>query len=96
VAAFLAGAALEDGLRRLCDASGLTYDRLRTNIAKVQALLYQPSSQVEIISTSEFKQITTWGDTRNKADHGHFAELTQTEVDALVIGVRAFLDRHLP
>lgn len=96
VAAFLAGAALEDALRRLCDASGLAYDPQRTTIAKLQSLLYQPASQIEIINTSETKQITAWGDTRNKADHGHFADLTQSEVSSLVVGVRAFIDRHLP
>lgn len=35
VAAFLAGAALEDALRRLCDAHGVVYDPVRTTIAKL-------------------------------------------------------------
>ena len=72
------------------------YDQQRTSIAKLQGALYQPSNQVELISLSENKQITVWGDTRNKADHGKFAEITQTEVTAMVIGVRAFVDKHLP
>jgi len=96
IAAFLAGASLEDALRRLCDAAGIAYDQQRTSIAKLQGALYQPSNQVELISLSENKQITVWGDTRNKADHGKFAEITQTEVTAMVIGVRAFVDKHLP
>jgi len=40
VAAFLAGAALEDALRRLCDAHGIAYDSVRTTITKLQAGLY--------------------------------------------------------
>jgi hypothetical protein len=96
VAAFLAGAALEDALRRLCDAHGVAYDPARTTIAKLQAGLYQPSKNIEYISNSENKQITSWGDTRNKADHGKFSDLTQTEVISIIMGTRAFIDKHLP
>jgi hypothetical protein len=96
IAAFLAGATLEDALRRLCDSRGIAYDAQRTSLSKLQAVLFQPSKQIEVISSSENKQITAWGDTRNKADHGHFSEITHTEVLVMVLGVRAFIDRHLP
>ena len=96
VAAFLAGAALEDALRRLCDAHGVTYDPARSTTSKLQAGLYQPSKNVEHISNSENKQITSWGDTRNKADHGKFSELTQTEIISIIIGTRGFVDKYLP
>lgn len=96
IAAFLAGAALEDALRRLCDARGLPYDAQHATIAKLQAALYQPSKQVEIISGSENKQITAWGATRNEADHGHFTKITHSEVMAMALGVRGFVDKHLP
>ena len=96
ISAFLAGAALEDALRRLCDARGMDYDPQRTSVSKLQAALYQPAKQIEVISGSENKQITTWGDTRNKADHGRFSEITYAEVITMVIGVRAFIDKHLP
>jgi hypothetical protein len=96
ISAFLAGASLEDALRRLCDARGIAYDAQRTSISKLQAALFQPSRQIEIISSSENKHITAWGDTRNKADHGKFSEITYTEALTMVLGVRAFIDRHLP
>jgi hypothetical protein len=96
IAAFLAGAALEDALRRLCDAAGVPYDVQRSSLSKLQGALYQPSAGIEVISVSEVKQITTWGDVRNKADHGKFSELTQTEVVTMLMGVRAFIDKHLP
>jgi hypothetical protein len=96
IAAFLAGAALEDGLRRLCDAHGLAYDVQRTSLSKLQAVLYQPSSSVTVITASDNKQITSWGDVRNKADHAKLSELTHSEVLSMVIGVRGFLDRHMP
>jgi hypothetical protein len=96
IGAFLAGAALEDALRRLCDAHQLQYDAQKTSISKLQAALYQPAKQIEVISSSETKQITAWGDTRNKADHGKFGEITETEVTMMVMGVRSFIDKHLP
>ena len=96
IAAFLAGAAVEDALRRLCDAHGITYDVQRTSIAKLQSALFQPTHQIEVISSTENKQLTAWGDTRNKADHGRFADITHSEVLSMVIGVRGFLDKHLP
>jgi len=96
IAAFLTGAALEDGLRRLCDVHGLAYDVQRTSLSKLQVVLYQPSSSVAVITASDNKQITSWGDVRNKADHGKLFELTHSEVLAMVIGVRGFLDRHMP
>lgn len=96
IAAFLAGASLEDALRRLCDAHSLPYDPQRSSISKFQACLYQPSKQIEIISQSENKQVTVWGDTRNKADHGKFGEITLTEVVTMIMGVRSFIDKHLP
>ena len=95
IAAFLAGAALEDALRRLCDASGISYPQ-RTSISILQTALYQPSKQIEVISGSENKQITAWGDTRNNADHGWFDKITYAEVLSMLIGVRGFIDKHLP
>ena len=92
IAAFLAGAALEDALRRLCDANGISYNP-RTSISKLREALYQP---LEVISRSDNTQITAWGDTRNTADHGRFSEITHSEVLSMVIGVRGFIDKHLP
>ena len=95
IAAFLASSALEDALRRLCDANQLQYDVSNASISKLQSALYQPSNQIEVIGSSENKQITVWGDTRNKANHGKFKELTHTEVVTMILGVQAFIDRHL-
>jgi len=95
IAAFLAGTSLEDGLRRLCDAHQIQYDTHATSISKLQTALYQPSKSVEVISQSENKHITAWGDTRNKADHGKFGDITLTEVVSMVLGIRSFVEKHL-
>ena len=92
IPAFLAGATLEDALRRLCDAHSVVYNRQRTTISNLQEALYQ----AKVISRSEHKHITAWGETRNNADHGRFGDITHTEVLTMVVGVRGFIDRHLP
>lgn len=96
IAAFLTGAAMEDALRRLCDENRVKYDTQKTTISKLQSKLYTPSDGVEIISKTENKNITAWADVRNAADHGKFSELTYTDVLLATIGVRAFIDKHLP
>ena len=96
IATFLAGAALEDALRRLCDANGISYNPQRTSISGLQTALYQPSKRIEVISGSENKQITAWGDARNKADHGRFSKITRPEAQSMVIGVQGFINDHLP
>lgn len=96
VAAFLSGAALEDALRRMCDKDGLPYDAANASLSKLQAALYSPSNGVEIISKSENSQISAWGQTRNNADHGKFSLVTSVEVQSMLVGIRAFIDKHLP
>lgn len=95
VGAFLAGAALEDALRRLCDKNSARYDAQRSTIAKLQSALYSPSQGVEFISVSDHKQITAWTETRNKADHGRFSDLGAVEVATMVMGIREFVSRAL-
>jgi len=96
VAAFLCGAALEDALRRLCDKDGLEYDAANSSLSKLQAVLYSPSNGVTIVSKSENAQISAWAQTRNNADHGKFSLVTSPEVQSMMIGVRAFIEKHLP
>jgi hypothetical protein len=95
ISAFLAGAAIEDSLRRLCDKNELSYDAQNSSISRLQSALYSPGKGVEVINGSENKQLTVWGDTRNKADHGKFSELKEVDVSMMIIGIRAFIARHL-
>jgi hypothetical protein len=95
-AAFLAGAALEDALRRLCDSRGVAYDPSSTSLSRLVQALYSPSSGAEVITLADHKNITAWGETRNNADHGRFSLLTNIDVMAMTIGIEAFLNRYLP
>jgi hypothetical protein len=96
IAAFLAGAALEDAMRRLCDSEGIAYDSANTSLSKLQQALYSPGKRVEVITAADNKNVTAWGETRNNADHGNFQALSLTNVTVMTMGVEEFLNRHLP
>lgn len=89
-AASLAGAILEDGLRKLAAKHGLpvpdqtTIDRLNADLAK--AGIYSKLIQ---------KNITAFADVRNNADHGHFEKFKREDVEVLIASVRRFLAEHL-
>ena len=89
-AASLAGAILEDTLRKLSQKrqipleSKTGIERLNVELAKVQA--YDRMAQ---------KQITAFADIRNNADHGHFDKIRPEDVRAMLTWVRRFAAEHL-
>ncbi len=89
-AASLAGAVLEDTLRKMCDQQNISYpektkiDVLNTCLAK--AGVYNKLTQ---------KEITAKADIRNNADHGKFDQFTESDVKDMVIWVRRFISEYL-
>ena len=89
-AASLTGAVLEDALRKICDTESILHptstkiDALNANLAKAGAY----SKLVQ-------KQITVYANIRNNADHGHFDQFKQIDVEAMIKWVRAFASEHL-
>lgn len=94
VAAFLIGAVLEDSLRRICDRLGRAYSE-PSSISGLAGELYKPKAGMEDISRKENKDIIAWAETRNTADHGRWADLKVSDVDAMLIGARGFVAKHL-
>ena len=84
-AASLAGAVLEDTLRKLCEKRGVPVpvstkiDRLNTDLAK--ASVYDKLVQ---------KRITALADIRNNADHGYFDKFRREDVEDMVKWVKRF------
>lgn len=89
-AASLAGAVLEDTLRKLCELQNILVaektkiDRL--NVDLVKAGIYNKLVQ---------KRITVLADIRNNADHGHFDEFKREDVDDMVKWIRRFTSDFL-
>jgi hypothetical protein len=89
-AASLAGAVLEDTLRKISDAAKIArpentkIDSLNVELAK--AGIYDKLSQ---------KQITAYADIRNNADHGHFDKVRGADVAEMIKWVQRFASEHL-
>lgn len=88
-AAVLAGAVLEDGLRKLCIRKGLVFDdtpkldRMNSELAKNG--VYNKLTQ---------KRITALADLRNSAAHGHWDSFTTADVEEMIGSIRRFLEQH--
>lgn len=89
-AASLAGAVLEDTLRKLCEKHGVPV-AASTKIDKLNADLARPNVYDKLIQ----KRITALADIRNNADHGHFDKFTRDDVEDMVKWVRAFAADYL-
>lgn len=86
-AASLIGAVLEDGLRKLLGAAGITLKSISSlNHKLADANVYNRLTQ---------KKIQVWNDIRNNADHGKFNEYNGDDVKDMLKGVQVFLEQYL-
>jgi len=89
-AASLAGAVIEDTLRKLCVNNGITVPT-RTNINGLNNLL----ARGDVYNLLTQKQITVYADIRNNADHGYADRFTKPDVEEMVTWVRRFTEQYL-
>ena len=88
-AAVIIGCVLEDGLRKLCDKHEISLpdrpslDGMNIDLAKEG--IYNKSVQ---------KQITFFAGLRNDAAHGNWNEFDKTNIEAMLKGVRDFMEKH--
>ncbi|MDE0086921.1 MAG: DUF4145 domain-containing protein [Candidatus Poribacteria bacterium] len=88
-AAVIIGCVLEDGLRKLCDKHEISLpdrpwlDGMNIDLAKEG--IYNKSVQ---------KQITFFAGLRNDAAHGNWNEFDKTNIEAMLKGVRDFMETH--
>jgi HEPN domain-containing protein len=84
-AASLAGAVLEDTLRKLSEAKGISVPD-KTSIDKLNGELAKAGIYDKLI----LKRITAIADVRNNADHGHFDKFKKEDVEDMLRWVRRF------
>jgi hypothetical protein len=89
-AASLAGAVLEDGLRKIAIAHDVPV-KSANDIAALNTRLVQKG----IYNNLRRKQVDGWTFVRNKADHAEFDEYTADDVAGMIAGVRGFLGEQL-
>lgn len=86
-AASLLGAVLEDGLRRVAAANGLT---VGSNLESLNDVCQQG----RIYNRLLWNQVRVWTKLRNHADHGEFGEYSEADVRAMHSGVQGFLTQY--
>ncbi len=89
-AASLAGAVLENGLRRAVRSRGIPVKE-EDDLSTLDQKLYQ----AKVYSLLDRKQIQVWVQLRNDADHGHFDRYDAGRVSSMIDGVTALLSRLL-
>lgn len=89
-AASLAGAVLEDSLRKLCDKHSVPYGA-KTKIDSLNADLAKANVYDKLIQ----KEITAKADLRNNADHGQFAKVRSEDANDMVRWIRRFVTDRL-
>lgn len=87
----LAGAVLEDSLKRIAKNHGIPVRAESDNIASLNNKL----ADATIYSNFIRKKIELWAATRNNADHGKFDENKEQDVRQMLEGVRDFLSTYL-
>lgn len=85
----LAGAALEQHLRRLCEDHDVEVDG-QPSIDRYKGLLVKEG----LISTREAARIDVWRSLRNDAAHGR-DDLTRADADEMATGVRLFIEGQM-
>lgn len=89
-AASLAGAVLEDTLRKLCNKNKIPVPD-KTKIDKLNADL----ARAEVYNKLVQKRITVLADIRNNADHGQFDKFSLEDVEDMVKWLRRFTADYL-
>lgn len=89
-AAGLIGAVLEDSLRKIADAQGITYTK-RDGIDSLNQALAKEGIYTAIVK----KNVEVWKQVRNDSDHGHFDQVTLDDVRSMLRGVEDFLAQNL-
>jgi hypothetical protein len=86
----LSGAVLEDGLRRIAKIHTVTIskdDKLNALITKL--------AQADVYTAVTQKELHTWREIRNSADHGEKDKFDKTQAANMCSGVQHFLAIHL-
>jgi len=93
-AAVTIGAVLEDGLRKLCDKSGIATTKPNGSPMTIDPLNAELAKQ-SIYSKLVQKQVTSWAHIRNKAAHGEYDEYNKEQVEMMLLFVQGFAEQHL-
>jgi hypothetical protein len=87
----LAGAALEEMLRSIVDASGAK-PKGKPGINVYATALRQAG----VLSAQDVKNVSSWAGMRNQAAHGEFTQIEIANARLMAQGVNLFMQKHTP
>lgn len=95
-AAVLAGAVLEDGLRRLCarQSPSISVKKPGGSYKMLNALI-DDLKNAGLFSELKAKQLRAWADIRNAAAHGQFDDFARADVEQMLASIENFLADYL-
>lgn len=88
-AAVVAGAVLEDGLRKLCQRRGISLPA-KSTINPMNDALAKDGAYNSLVQ----KKVTMLADLRNKAAHGKYSEFSEEDVKDMLAQVRSFMEKY--
>lgn len=93
-AAVLIGSVLEDTLRKLAQANGIATRKPNGRPLTIQPLNVE-CAKAGIYDKLVEKQVTSWGDLRNKAAHGEYDKYDPGQVKMMLLFVQKFASDYL-
>jgi len=94
-AAVLAGAVLEDALRKLCDEKGIATTKPSGERRGINAMNDDLATRGQVYNAAKAHEIRAWADIRNDCAHGDAAKVKPEDVRRMIQGLRAFVPDYL-
>jgi len=93
-AAVLAGAVLEDALRRLCDGKGVPVTKPSGERRGINAM-NDDLAKANVYNAAKAHEIRAWADIRNDCAHGDGHKVKPDDVGRMIQGIRSFIADYL-
>jgi hypothetical protein len=95
-AAVMAGAVLDQHVRRLCEKHGIatTFDKDGDTVPKKLDAMNNEVAKYYANGKQDQKEITPLAGIRNEAAHGHFDKFDARQVEGMILGIRGFINRN--
>jgi len=93
-AAVLAGAVLEDALRKLCDEKSIATSKPNGERKTVNPM-NDDLAKAKVYNTAQAHEIRAWASIRNDCAHGDGGKVKPEDVGRMIQGVRAFVADYL-
>lgn len=93
-AAVMAGGVLEEHIRKLCEANGISTTVAATGRPLKLDVLNAELAKNDVYSKNDQKQVTAWCGIRNSAAHAKYDEFNEQQVIAMIDGIRNFISRN--